>query len=134
MSTFYAFFKLPKLSQCFLTIIIHHSLLIVNRERTIIFYILFFLSYSSRLSFTSFVAISHSTAVLCWQSFWKKTTINIEDIINILGLAVDLLSTIVDVILHTAKPCKKKHRIKVEPPASRTSKAVRVCAKRKHKS
>lgn len=55
-----------------------------------------------------------------------------SDIIQIIGIAVDLLTTIVDVILHTAKPCKKKHRIKVEPPASRTSKAVRVCVKRKH--
>lgn len=57
---------------------------------------------------------------------------NIEDIINILNIAVRLLNTIVDVILHTAKPCKKKHRIKVEPPASAKSKAVRVCVKRKH--
>lgn len=61
---------------------------------------------------------------------------NIEDIINILGIAVKLLNIIVDVILHTAqsyKSYKKKHRIKVEPPASCTSKAVRVCVKRKHK-
>lgn len=57
-----------------------------------------------------------------------------SDIIQIIGIAVDLLTTIVDVILQTAKPCKKKHRIKVEPPASRTSKAVRVCVKRKHKT
>ena len=32
-----------------------------------------------------------------------------SDIIQIIGIAVDLLTTIVDVILHTAKPCKKKH-------------------------
>lgn len=31
-----------------------------------------------------------------------------SDIIQIIGIAVDLLTTIVDVILHTAKPCKKK--------------------------
>lgn len=43
---------------------------------------------------------------------------NIEDIINILGIAVKLLNIIFDVILHTAqsyKSYKKKHRIKVEP-------------------
>lgn len=56
-----------------------------------------------------------------------------SDIIQIIGITVDLLTTIVDVILHTVKPYKKKHRIKVEPPASCTSKAVRVCVKRKHK-
>lgn len=56
-----------------------------------------------------------------------------SDIIQIIRIAVDLLTTIIDVILHTVKPCKKTHLIKVEPPASRTSKAVRVCVKRKHK-
>ena len=76
---------------------------------------------------------SKSFHLFCYER--GETTMNIEDIINILDIAVRLLNTIVDVILHTAqsyKSYKKKHRIKVEPPASAKSKAVHVCIKRKH--